>query len=169
MNKNLRPRLFALSQSRLSTVIKFPDLLREIFLCLSLNLSWSALCFFFRQIQRDFDVTIFLSWGFLKCSFLKTGRARNSLMRFTFLDDASWEFLLSRLTVSYQMRPENFMVCPAEAFNPILLLSVEKNSLDLSFDIHNTCFFRPCAEVTSSPSACRNSQRIPQMHLFPDL
>ena len=47
------------------------------------------LVYFSSQIPRCFAGTSFLSGGFLKCSFLKTGRARISLVRFIFLDNAS--------------------------------------------------------------------------------
>ena len=44
-------------------------------------------------------------------------------------------------SILYQVYPENFQVCPAEAFNPILQLSIEQNSLDLSCEIKKTLGF----------------------------
>ena len=54
--------------------------------------SGSSLCIFLAKALAALRA-LFLSWGFLKCSFLKLGRAKISLMRFTFLDNASkWPF-----------------------------------------------------------------------------
>ena len=44
---------------------------------------------------------------------------------------------LSPILVSYQMHPENFWCVPPKRSIPILQLSVEKNSLDLSLEKHN--------------------------------
>ena len=55
-------------------------------------------------------------------------------MRVTFLGNASrFCSFLFRIFVSYQVHPKIFMVCPAGAFNLICQLSMEENSLDLSF------------------------------------
>ena len=75
-------------------------------------------CISSRQILRYFSCTICLSWGFLEWLFLKTGRARISLMRFTFLDNASRLPVSFPNSILYQVHPDNFLVCPAEAFNP---------------------------------------------------
>ena len=83
----------------------------------------------------------------------------------------------------YQVHPENFMCVLPQHSIPFLQLSVKCNSFDLSFKIHNlgrfssknsnsslsSFFSRPRAEVTSHISACRHKQRMPPMHLIPDL
>ena len=46
----------------------------------------------------------------------KLGAQGFSLMSVTFLDNTSRWPILSQIRVSYQVRPQNFMVCPAEAF-----------------------------------------------------
>ena len=73
--------------SRLDPVVGFLDLLREVYIS-SEHKSLAQHRAFSRQIPRYFAVTICLSWGFLKCSSLKTRRARISLMRFTSLDNS---------------------------------------------------------------------------------
>ena len=103
--KLVRPRLCALFYSRSVPSYGFWIFSAKYPFYLSLNLPRSALC-------------ICLSWGFLRCSFLKTERARISLMRFAFLDNSfRLPFSFPNFD-SYQMHPKNFMVCPAEAFNP---------------------------------------------------
>ena len=77
-----------------------------------------TMCIFSRKIPRCFAGTICFSWGFLRWLFLKSGRARISLMRFTFLDNASRLSFSLPNSISYQVHPENFVVGPAEAFNP---------------------------------------------------
>ena len=94
-------------------------------------------CVFSRQIPRYFADTICLSWGFLKWLFLKTRRARISLMRFTFLDNASRLPLSLPNSILYQVHPENFRCVPPKRSFPILQLSTEWYSLDLNFVLHN--------------------------------
>ena len=66
-------------------------------------------------------------------------------------------------SILYQLHPENFRCDPPKRSIPILQLSAEQNSLNLSFEVHNlgrfflqksncslsTFFSRPRAEVTS--------------------
>ena len=47
----------------------------------------------------------------------QTGRARIPLVRFFFLGNASGLFFSFSNSVLYQVHPDNFLVCPAEAFN----------------------------------------------------
>ena len=65
-----------------------------------------------------FAGTTCLSWGFFRRLFLKTGRARISLTRFAFLDNAS---RLPFSVPTFSLVPgasQEFLVRPAEAFNP---------------------------------------------------
>ena len=75
-------------------------------------------CIFPSQIPRHFAGTICLSWRFLRQLFLKKKRARISLMKFTFLDNDSRLPFSFPNSVLHQVHPENFLVSPAEAFNP---------------------------------------------------
>ena len=87
--KLVRPRLFALSQSRSVPLSGFRTISAKYsFLSELVSLLFSVV-HFYRQLPRYFAVTICLPCGFLRCSLLKTGRARISLMRVTFLDNAS--------------------------------------------------------------------------------
>ena len=72
----------------------------------------------FSPNPRHFAGTICLSWGFLRWLFLRTRRARISLMRFTFWVNSSRLPLSFPNSILYQMHPQEFQVCPAEAFNP---------------------------------------------------
>ena len=70
------------------------------------------LIYFSRQIPCCFAGVLFLSWDFFRCSSLKLRRARISLMRFTFLDNASrWHFSFPNLN-SWPAEAFN-LVCPA--------------------------------------------------------
>ena len=100
------------------------------------------LIYFYRQIPCCFAGTLFLSWGFLKCSFLKLGRARISLMRITFLDNAlRWPFL-SRIWISYHVRPENFMVSRPSVQSP------HRQHVDTSNCCHKCTWFQTCNHDT---------------------
>ena len=57
--------------------------------------------------------------------FLKTRRARISLMRFTFLDNASRLPFSFPNSILYQVHPKNFWCVPPKRSIPILQLSVE--------------------------------------------
>ena len=94
-------------------------------------------CIFSRQVPRYFADTICLSWGFLRWLFLKTRRARISLMRFTFLVFASRLPFSLPNSILYQVHPENFRCVPPKRSFPILQLSTEWYSLDLNFVLHN--------------------------------
>ena len=58
-------------------------------------------------------------------------------MRFTFLDNASRLPFSFPNSILYQVHPENFRCVPPKRSIPILQLSAEQNSLDLSLEIHN--------------------------------
>ena len=96
--------------------------------------------------------------------FLKTGRARISLMRFTFLDNSSrLPFSFPEFLILFQMHHKNFMVCPAEGFNPNYSAFRRREFIGSEFwDTQPWTFFtqnskcslgtffsRPPAEVTS--------------------
>ena len=83
--KLVRPRLSALSQSRSVPTWGLWIFSKCPFLSELKSHSCSALYFFSRQVPRCFAVTMCLPWGILRCCSSKTGRARISLMRFTFL------------------------------------------------------------------------------------
>ena len=160
------------------------DLLREVSVLSEHKTLLLSIVLFSEQIPRYFAVTICLSRGFLKCSFLKTGREG-----FRSWGSPLWIMppncpFLSPILVSYQMHPENFWCVPPKRSIPILQLSVEKNSLDLSLEKHNLgrLFFlsqqQLCLEylLFSNPrwgyfssSMSKKRQRMPQMHLFPRL
>ena len=114
------------------------DLLREVSVLSEHKTLLLSIVLFSEQIPRYFAVTICLSRGFLKCSFLKTGREG-----FRSWGSPLWIMppncpFLSPILVSYQMHPENFFCCvPPKRSIPILQLSVEQNSLDLSLEKHN--------------------------------
>ena len=116
-----------------------------------------------RQVPRYFAVTICLSWGFSRWPFLKTGRARMSLMRFTFLDNASRLPCFFPNFDSNQMHPENFRCVPpkrsirnSSSFRRIEIIGLRVlryTTLDFSSQNNNcslsTFSSRPRAEVTS--------------------
>ena len=183
-NRSKLTRLFALSPSWSVPTWGLWTFSAKYPFYLSIRLSCSALCFFSKQIPRYFAVTICLSRGFLKCSVLKNRARRISLMRFAFLDHAS---KLPFSFPNFSFVPDaswELLVCPAEAFNPnsssfrrIELTgseSWETQPWTFVFFSHNsncalsTFFSRPRAEVPSRQHVERR-QRMPQMHLFPDL
>ena len=130
-------RLLALSPSRSVPTWGLWTFSAKYPFYLNIKLSCSAVFICSEQIPRYFAVTICLSRGFLKCSFLKTGREG-----FRSWGSPLWIMppncpFLSPILVSYQMHPENFWCVPPKRSIPILQLSVEKNSLDLSLEKHN--------------------------------
>ena len=103
-----------------STDIGSLDLLREVSIPSEHKSLLLSIVQFSRQTPRYFAVavTICFLWGFLRCSFLKTGRARISLVRFTFLDNASRLPLFLPEFYFCTRCIWEFQVCPAQAFNP---------------------------------------------------
>ena len=96
----------------------------------------------FRWIPRSFAGAIFLSGGFLKCPFLKLGRARISLMNVTFLDNISrWPFLFSEFELRIRCVLRILRCVPPKRSLSLAQLSEEQTSLDLNVEIHNLGLF----------------------------
>ena len=104
---------------RLAPVPLFHKRIERSFVCVF----WA--CIYFRQIPRCIVGTIFLSWGFLNCSFLKLSRARISLMSVSpFWITPRVGPLVSRIRISYQVRPENLRCVPPKRSLSFAQLSV---------------------------------------------
>ena len=109
----------------LGPFVGFLDLLLEVSVSSELFiLSCSAFCIFSPNVKLLCCHNL-LAMRFLKCSFLRTGRAGVSLMGFTFLDNASRLPFSFPSSILYQVPHENFRCVPPKRSIPILQLSVE--------------------------------------------
>ena len=96
----------------------------------------------FRQIPHCFAGAIFLSWGFLRCCFLKLRRARTSLMSVTFLDNTSrWPFLFPEFEFRTRCVLRILRCVPPKRSLSLAQLSAEWTSLDLNSEVHDLGLF----------------------------
>ena len=98
-----------------STVIWFLDLLRKVSIFSELKTPLLSIVQFVLQIPRYFAVTICLSWGVRSSKPGAQGFRSWGSPFWIMPPDSPFSF---PNFVSYQVHPKNFMVCPAEAFNP---------------------------------------------------
>ena len=134
-------RLFALSPGRCKSNMGFLDLLK-VSIVSELNSPCSALCIEAPECTVNTRASVWLELAYSLAKFhaavlsqssscgprwlsLRSGRARISLMRFTFVDNSSRLPFCLPNSILYKVHPENFICVPPKRSIPIFQLSVE--------------------------------------------